>query len=53
MKKHQKNYILRDINYIANRSISTLANFVYALAQKLVGILKLNFSSIVFSEKIT
>ena len=36
MSEHRKNSILRDISYFVIMSVSTLPNFVSALAQKLV-----------------
>ena len=36
MTEHRKSYILRDINDFVKMFVSTLRNFVYALAQKLV-----------------
>ena len=35
MNKYRKNYILRDINDLVKMFVSTLSNFMYALAQKL------------------
>ena len=44
LTEHRKNYILLDKNNFVKMFVSTLTNFVYALAQKLVWISKQNFT---------
>ena len=42
MSEHRKSYIFCDINCFVKMSVSTLPNFMQALAQKLVSISKRN-----------